>query len=187
MDHLDGAGVLFADHLLAGFCSSESGGGGVTDVTIDLNGGEPSDMPAGPAPYQEDWSSPGETKSFLQPADFNYTPGLSSGRKWQILEHLDLHEGTRFRVTWSWDGCAISDTGTAPAPVAIDFDIFLYTPTIGYVWASQSLDDSNEGFDYTVPAGEGATYQLILAWPDGSTGCEGGTFEPGAYSWMVGQ
>ena len=87
-------------------------------------------------------------------------------------------------MTWSWDGCALSDTGFAPAGVSVDFDLFLYSPTLGYVWGSQSLDDNNEGFDYTIPAGEGGRYQVILAWPDGSTGCEtGSTTEPGAYAW----
>jgi hypothetical protein len=54
-----------------------------------------------------------------------------------------------------------------------------------YVWASQSLDDSNEGFDYTAQAGESGTYELWLAWPEGSTSCEDTNLEPIGVSWIV--
>ena len=181
-DHLDGGGLLMAKALLS-MCGDGSNGG-TKDVVIDLEGGEPGPMPEAPSPYQDDWSAPGETQSFVGPLDYGYQPGPSSGRKWAVFQEGDFPAGSRLRVTWSWDGCALSDTGFAPAGVSVDFDLFLYSPTLGYVWGSQSLDDNNEGFDYTIPAGEGGRYQIILAWPDGSTGCEtGSTTEPGAYAW----
>jgi len=66
--------------------------------------------------------------------------------------------------------------------VSVDFDLFLYNPALGYVWGSQSLDDNNEGFDYTVQAGEGGTYQVWLTWPRDQQSCEGTDFIPGGYA-----
>jgi hypothetical protein len=175
-DHLDGGGLLRAVACADG----ETSGGG--SVLIDLDSGGDEDMPEGDSLYQDEWTTPGETQGFYQPLATDYEPG-GSDRHWQVLEEWSLSEDERIRATWSWDGCTLSDQGTAPATVAVDFDLFLYSPQFGYLWASQSLDDSNEGFDYTVQPGEDGDYQLILAWPTSSVSCEGINLEPGALAW----
>ena len=65
----------------------------------------------------------------------------------------------------------------------MDFDLFLlrhndHPQNDEYVWASQSVYDNNEGFDYTVGAGQGGKYEIILSWPEGSDSCEGTQYEP---------
>jgi hypothetical protein len=146
-------------------------------------------MPDGPTPYKDDeWYPPGETQSFDElssPQAFDAGIGSSGNRRWEILEQWQLDEGARIRATLAWDGCALSNDGEAPSAVAVDLDLFLFSETYGYVWASQSLDDNNEGFDYTIPAGEGDTYSLMMAWPDGSATCEEAETEPAVYAWRI--
>lgn len=185
-DWRDGGGLLFADEMAKWVCTpGNERVTGIGNRTIDLEGGEPGEPPAGDTSYQNDYDPPGQTQS-LSPQAFDYSPGPGSNRKWQVLEEFWLNDGARVRATFSWDACPIEQTGTAPANVATDFDLFLYSPdTNKYYWASQSLDDSNEGFDYTLQPGDEGRVQLILMWPQGALNCEGGTTEDGALAWRT--
>ena len=51
-----------------------------------------------------------------------------------------------------------------------DFDLFLWNEdTSTPFYASQTVDDSNEGFDVTLT--EDGNYALYMAWPEDATGC----------------
>jgi hypothetical protein len=182
-DFSDGAGYVSTIG-----CPDDVTAGGES-ILVDLNGGEQDPMPSGDADYDGSWSPPGETQSFTLPQDFGYDPD-GGDRKWMVLDEWELDEGYRVRASWTSDGCALAEIMGAelPAPPAVDFDLFLFNTTSQtYVWASQSLDDNNEGIDYTIQSGEAGAYQLILAWPEGSESCEAsdGGFEPGAYAWNL--
>ncbi len=179
LDQRDGGGFLMAADLMGHCEPPEEGGDYLFNLDEDGAGGAP---PSGNAPYQSGWDPAGETQSFVQPLDFNYTP--PSTRDWgYLIEDWDLDEDDRVRATLVWDACAAQDTGDAPLSVSVDFDLFLYRKDGGgsYVWASQSLDDNTEGFDYTVPEGEGGEYSLIMMWPLNSENCEGGSNIPIAW------
>ncbi|MEZ4223014.1 MAG: S8/S53 family peptidase [Polyangiaceae bacterium] len=188
VDLTDGAGVVLADLLALSCVPNGTYGniglvGGGVDLTQD-NG----PMPGGEAQYQNGWNPPGETQAMPHSGakSFGYAPGPGSGRKWAALVQIPLPDGARVRATWSWDGCVPGVTGSAPGAVAIDFDLFLFNnSTNEYYWASQSLDDNNEGFDYTLQGGEGGDISIILAWPDGAQSCEGNTVDAGALSWLA--
>ena len=181
LDQKDGGGFLMAADLMAHCEPPEQGG----SELWNLDRGQDGPPPSGNAPYQSGWDPTGETQSFVQPLDFNYTPPAS--RDWDyVLDGWMLNAGDRVRATLVWDACAVEDTGDAPLSVSVDLDLFLYRKPSGgsggsYVWASQSLDDNNEGFDYTIPAGEGGEYSLIRMWPHGATNCEGGSNVPVAW------
>ncbi len=182
LDQKDGGGFLMAADLMA-HCEPPTEGG---DMSWNLDGGEEGSPPDGDAPYQSGWDPAGETQSFTQPLDFNYTPPAS--REWAyLIESWDLDEGDRIRATLVWDACAVDDTGEAPLSVSVDFDLFLLRngEDPEYVWASQSADDNTEGFDYTVGEGEDGTYSLIMMWPTGSENCEGGSNVP--IAWIASQ
>jgi hypothetical protein len=56
--------------------------------------------------------------------------------------------------------------------VGVDFDVFLYSKTRkAYLYASQSNDDNNEGFDVVIPAGWDGDFVAYVAHPDGAKGC----------------
>lgn len=180
VDHRDGGGLITAPKLHDA-CDSPSGDFG--EITIDLSGGTapPDDRRL----YTPGWNPAGETQSLGAPdaelQDFSNNPSSSDLKADKLLE-VSLSPGDRLRYTWSWDACALDDEGDAPVAVSVDFDLFLYNPALGYVWGSQSLDDNNEGFDYTVQPGEGGTYQVWLMWPREQQSCEGTDFIPGAYA-----
>lgn len=53
--------------------------------------------------------------------------------------------------------------------------MFLYNATRGEgLYASQTGDDVNEGFDVVIPEGWGGTYHVLLYWPDDALFCTGG-------------
>jgi hypothetical protein len=101
------------------------------------------------------------------------------GRKQQSAGVFELEAGSRIRATLSWSGCADEPTGEAPGQVAVDFDLFLYRQnTQHYVWGSQSVYDNNEGFDYTVGAGQAGVYEVLVSWPADDRSCEETVYEP---------
>lgn len=179
-DFKDGAGELFAGRLL---CNQDPDEGGFESGVLDLYDGD--DLPEGDADYHKYLESPGETQS-VSPQAFDLDPSsppaeIDSKR----IVSLTLTPGDRLRATFSWDGCAVGALGVAPTGPAVDFDLFLYSASGSeYVWASQSLDDNNEGFDYTVQAGEGGTYDVYVAWDKSTPGCDGTQFEPYAFSYQ---
>ena len=189
-DGKDGGGFLDAELLML-FCEPGGAPGGIQTGIIDLTDPDPGDPPPGSASYRDEhgWHPPGATQ-FKGPGqktqDFGYSPGdPGNGRSWKLLRNLGtLAAGTKIRATYSWDACG-PNQGSAPGAVGTDFDLFLYKAKPGsedYVWASQSLDDNNEGFQYTVQAGEEGPFQIILMWDDDS-GCDGSQFEPYTLAW----
>jgi len=64
---------------------------------------------------------------------------------------------------------------TAPAAIAVDFDIFLcnesFSPPSCF-YGSQSFMDNNEGFDVRLPTS--GHWALYYAYDAGSTACGGG-------------
>ncbi len=182
-DFKDGAGLLNAADVY-NMCEGSLGGFGTE--TIDLSGGTP--LPTGDTPYLPGFDPDGETQSFEPPGaeiqDFSNVPGVTSLASVTLLELDDLKEGDRIRFTWAWDACATANTGDAPVSVSVDFDVFFYNAEAGYVWASQSFDDNNEGFDYTIPEGQDGDYVVYLAWPVGALSCTGTDEILGSWTWM---
>lgn len=172
-DFSDGAGLLLADDFTS--CPVPQAN------PVSLRDGD--SMPKGRSPYVDNgWFPPGETQRFTQPMGFNEAPA-DSDRVGTRVFRGELVEGRRVRATISWNSCAANPQGTAPGRVAVDYDLFLYwRDTETYVWASQSYDDNNEGFDYTVPIGEGGDYEIFVSWPARATSCEGGNYEPYGFS-----
>ena len=170
-DFKDGAGLLTADALYK-MCDAGNGDFGLVPIGLDQG----SVLPSGDTPYKTGWAPPGETQALdLSPQAFDTVPG-SAGLVGERLLLLPLQPGDRLRATWSWYACAMTNAGTAPASVSVDYDLFLYRQDGSggtYVWASQSFDDNNEGIDYTVPAGHGGKYHLYVAWPDEALSCTG--------------
>src|SRR5690606_13339155 len=90
----------------------------------------------------------------------------------------------RIRASISWDTCVSEPSGTRT--VGTDFDLFLYNASQQrYVYGSQSIADVEEGFDVTLwqEAGDGE-YEVIIAWPEGSSGCNGPVLD-GTGGWSI--
>jgi hypothetical protein len=174
LDHKDGGGNPIAGAAVA-FCHPTGPG---PDNTSGENPGDLNDGDKGPdGDPPPDGPPPGEDKRRSSDA-----PGSSDGRLYNSFFQVDLRAGNRIRVSLAWDSCPASSSGTAPAAVATDYDLFLYNEDKAvYVYSSQSFDDSTEGFDVTVP--EDGRYTVYYAWPDGSSGCSGSGFEP--FAWAV--
>jgi hypothetical protein len=183
-DHADGGGAVFLDSAIK-FCNpppstTEEWGVRQTFVYPDKDGSTtnvPNTTPAYPdAPPQSAPQNQG-----LQPS------GSLTGYRWKDLWDglpSTYAAGTRIRATFSWEACVLSNDTAASRTVPTDFDLFLYNRTRGEgLYASQTDDDVNEGFDVVVPANWAGDYDLILIWPDGSTGCNG--VERTALSWYV--
>jgi hypothetical protein len=68
---------------------------------------------------------------------------------------------------------------------AIDFDLLLHTEMNGgeYIYMSQSVDDSTEGFDVVVP--ETGRYTIYIAWPEENEGCESNGHEGVGWAWAI--
>ncbi|MEM1030996.1 MAG: S8 family serine peptidase [Myxococcota bacterium] len=185
VDFEDGAGVVMADGFVG--CPGPED---PTDEPIDLTGGTP--LPPGEVLYL-DGGSPNETFSLDAPFKVAaYGDPTQQNRVGERLLAVDVAAGLRIRASFSWSGCAAKpepgspSTPSAPGAIAVDFDLLLRRVrsdgTGEYVWGSQSIFDNNEGFDYTVPAGEEGTYEVWVTWPEGSTSCEGTSTEPTGFS-----
>jgi hypothetical protein len=174
-DHKDGGGSPIAQAAVA-FCQP-SGGGPDNKFGLDpgdLHNGHPG--PQGKAPP----TGPPPGKQRRAPS--GTVPGPSDGRLYNTFFQTRFRTGNRIRVSFAWDSCPASTSGTAPATVATDYDLFLYNEDTGtYVYSSQSFDDSTEGFDVTIPSD--GTYTVYYAWPEKTTGCGGSGFEP--FGWAV--
>jgi hypothetical protein len=171
-DHKDGAGSPIAEAAVA-FCRPTGGG------PDNKSGLDPGDLHHGhPGPKGDPpptGAPPGEQRSAG-------APGPSDGRLYDTFFQTNFRTGDRIRVSFAFDSCPVSSSGTAPATVATDYDLFLYNETTGtYVYSSQSFDDSTEGFDVTIPSD--GLYTVYYAWPSGASGCGGSGFEP--FGWAV--
>jgi hypothetical protein len=111
-------------------------------------------------------------------------PALGDGRRYhQIPGVFNVNPGQRIRAVIVWDSCPGAPTGTAPAPVATDIDLFLVEPFNNVVDASQSVSDVTEGFD-VAPVDNGfapGPYQVWWAATPGA-GCDGSWHEPLSYA-----
>lgn len=182
-DFADGAGVLFAEGMAS--CPDDPGSGG---VVINLGGGE--GLPPGETLYIEDgiYQSPNETLDRsvnFQPA--GYGDPTTQNIVGEKLAELSVAAGQRIRASFSWSACAAEPSAGAPGDIAVDFDLLLRRVLADgsgaqYVWASQSIFDNNEGFDYTVAADEDGIYEVWVVWPEGSISCEGTLDEPGGFA-----
>jgi hypothetical protein len=170
-DHKDGGGSPIAQAAVA-FCQPTGGGPDNKAGTDpgDLKHGHPG--PKGSAPPSG--PPPGDQRSAG-------TPGPGDGRLYNTFFQTKFKSGNRIRVSFAWDSCPASVSGTAPATVATDYDLFLYNEdTHTYVYSSQSFDDNTEGFDVTIPSD--GLYTVYYAWPSGAAGCGGSGFEPFAWA-----
>jgi hypothetical protein len=173
-DHKDGGGGPIAEAAVA-FCHPTGPGpdntSGENPGDLDDGGPGPEGRPPGDGP------PPGEDKRRSSDA-----PGPGDGRLYNRFFDAEFKRDDRIRVSLAWDSCPTSTSGTAPATVATDYDLFLYNEdTQTYVYSSQSFDDSTEGFDVVIP--EGGRHTVYYAWPDGAPGCGGSGFEP--FAWAV--
>lgn len=167
IDHLDGAGVPRFNYVAA-FCGEDPEGG-----PHNASGFGPFDFPnSGPIPEgfpeESDDPPPGDDQ---EPTLL----GLPSGgtRHGQVYFALqNMPEGGRIRTTVTWDSCPMTSHGTAPTEVSTDFDVALYHTEHGYLYASQSFDDSVEGFDVRVPEGWEGDYLLYITHEPDGYGCD---------------
>jgi hypothetical protein len=68
---------------------------------------------------------------------------------------MNLQPGARVRATFSWEACVTTASPSANRTVPTDFDLFLYNRTRDEgLYASQTDEDVNEGFDVTIPGME---------------------------------
>ncbi len=184
-DRKDGAGMLLADGVME-FCTT-GGAQGTEGGSGSLDLSEDEDFPGTNGDYPDaGWTPPGEDPA-MHVMDYSVSPEMVVDLNNKLLWHSEdaLDAGTRFRATFSWDSCPLDVTGDAPANRAVDIDLFLVNADTGWIaYASQSVDDVNEGFDVTLPEGpERGHYELWIAWPEGSEACGGGSFEP--YGWTL--
>jgi hypothetical protein len=78
--------------------------------------------------------------------------------------------GDRIRFVLSWNACA--QATLAPNRIGVDFDVFLYNATQKrYLYASQSNDDNNEGFDIIVPPNGAGDYVVYVTHMNDAKGC----------------
>jgi len=107
-----------------------------------------------------------------------------------------LEGGSRVRASFSYDSCPGASTDINDLDTTVNFDIGLCGVNVSSgnsecLFFSESLDDSNEGFDVMVPEGAGyeqATLYLYGPSVDGWPDCPDGkgasqSFEP--YGWAV--
>jgi hypothetical protein len=185
LDQKDGGGALLAGAALA-FCGIGSGGPTVFTGSSNISVTKGSGLPKGSSPAAGS-PPPGGAKSDDQLRIENYAaPGPGDGRIGGQLLSVQLSVGERFRVTFAWDACPVASMGAGPDKVATDIDIFLYNATTSsYLYGSQSVDDNTEGFDVTIPSGQGGVYTLYYGLVPG-TGCNGVTSEPAAWAGLYG-
>lgn len=182
-DHLDGAGVPRSGAVET-YCES----------LMDPNQA----AGYGAFPFENSGPVPGEYTEFGDeppPGDDNEPTllGLPPGGiavEGQAFFGLDsLPEGARVRVSIVWDSCPLTTMATAPTSVATDFDLAMYNVTRGeYLFASQSFDDTVEGFDVRIPAGWGGDYQFFVMHGAGDLGCDengDGTGDGERWAWAI--
>ncbi|MBL8743639.1 MAG: S8 family serine peptidase, partial [Myxococcales bacterium] len=173
-DHDDGGGIVYLSKLKR-VCDPNQPGDdehGLISQRIDpATSGNTTPLPGAEPEY--DGAPPSSV-----PLDQDLTPNGQTGYHWLDLWQgmsTTFDAGDRVRVNFSWEACVLNAHPEEERTVPTDFDLFFYNSTIGKgLYASQSDDDVNEGFDLIIPEGWDGDYELLLVWPDGSTGCDGG-------------
>jgi hypothetical protein len=102
----------------------------------------------------------------------SYTaPGPTDGRLKQSIGTWSFNKNDRIRAVIAWNACTTNPAASPPPsglPVLPDFDLFLFSPTTNsYVYASQSVSATTEGFDIDIPVT--GTYDLRVAWSRAGT------------------
>lgn len=195
-DHKDGGGFIDGWGLLP-YCGDQPEDGfaiyGTGEIDPEKDGvlGMPDKDPEYP-------DAPPETYApELSPADQDLKPSMD-GATYRVENlfagapgaAIPFREGDRLRFSFAFRACAYDGTvrddvvvDPADRGVAVDFDIFLYNATKDdMLFASQSFDDVNEGFDVTIPEDWDGDYQVLLVWPEESTGCKD---EPEQFAWTA--
>ncbi|MCA9629671.1 MAG: S8 family serine peptidase, partial [Myxococcales bacterium] len=180
-DAQDGAGFVDARNLVA-FC--EPGlDGSFGELTIDTENDGTLGLPDGEL-YPSAYSAVPGTHVATSLADYQSGPGDATRRWREIGSGWDGISSGRIRATISFDGCPDEASGPVPSPVSADFDLHLVREEanghFSYVANSQSVQDTNEGFEYevTVPG----NYKVIVSWPQGAPDCFGGTLPDVGYA-----
>lgn len=178
IDHLDGAGVPRFDSIAA-FCGEDPEEG-----PFNASGFGPFDFEAS-APVPEGFPDASDDPP---PGDDGEptTLGLpaSGDRDGQICFELSgMEAGGRIRTTITWESGPTMASGVAPTEVATDFDIALYHTSLGYLYTSQSFDDSVEGFDVRIPEGWEGDYFLYISHEHGDIGCDPDMDGTGSEDW----
>ncbi len=177
-DWKDGGGALYASAALA-FCKPTGPGpdndSGSDPGCLDCGGPPPFDgrcKDCGPIPPEGKRMQ--SATPFGNGDDRLYNLYWKSGHK--------MEAGKRIRTSVAWDSCPASVSGLAPAEIETDIDVVLVNRTTNQaIYGSQSVTDSVEGFDVTLPSdGE---YELYWTNPKGAKGCGGGGYEP--FYWAV--
>ena len=133
-----------------------------------------------------DSSIPSASPGQLSVRPNNFRAPVDASRL-DVMEYnlLGLQAGNRVRATISWAACSSAQKGTATqTPSMTDLDLFLYnTDARLYVWASQSVHDNNEGFDFKVATS--GNYKLILTAPAGVKACDGSALEAYGFAYTI--
>jgi hypothetical protein len=165
-DWKDGAGGVESPFAYA-FCTNGTDDwdtdAGVEPIYLP-DGGQP--PPSGGSPDPED-PPPGERA---------YLPGNDPSRQVKVMggfQNVFVPAGKRIRAAIAWNSCPPQQylSTLAPSAVATDFDLLLYRRGGEYVYLSQSIDDSTEGFDVEAPVS--GRYTIYIAWPNAGQTCDG--------------
>lgn len=186
-DHADGTGIVFTS-VLRDFCAPpkevEEGFeyGIATDTIEPRSDGKDTPLPNAAPAYPDSPPQAHLLDQTLVPT--SSTPGYRWLDLWDAAP-LELLVGDRLRVSFSWDACVVEGSGgTYSNTPNTDYDIFLYNLDRNEgLYASQSNDDVNEGFEVVIPSGWGGRFALLLIWPEGSQGCGG--IDRTALTWVV--
>jgi subtilisin family serine protease len=177
-DYRDGGGWISAD---AAQKMCEAGGGWLGEGEFDLPNGDGTDFEGRPT------YDPGQPSEKDEQAFRDYSgPDEDASRVFHEVVNLPaVGAGKRIRATISWNGCG--DFGVVQT-TAVDIDLYLFkvdsenngTYTGEWVTGSHSVDDVNEGYEFTTT--EASQYIVVAGWLPGN-GCEGAMVEP--FAWAV--
>jgi hypothetical protein len=176
VDWEDGAGFVSAQ-LVEPFCDAGMRANSGLDSPNLLTGD--GSNPQGSVEYEV--GQPGEGTGGSGFSLQAFTSPNDGTRVWQVVSDLGyLTPGVKVRATISWDTCT-DDVDLDH----IDYDLFLYRQNpegSGFVTASQSADDVEEGFDFQI--GTADNYVLYAGWVP-RLGCHGASTEVYGWAWQL--
>ncbi len=173
-DARDGAGHASAEGIMR-FCKPDGSSSGIDASGVALADGKPTDVNG------KDCADCGKR---LAPLALT-AAGPKDGRLYKEYATFGA-SSKRLRVGFNWDACAIAEDGSGPAPLGIDFDIFLIDAKNNrVVYSSQSADDNSEGFDVPMNRWGDVPLRVVVGYPANAKTCDGGTTEPATFAWMT--
>ena len=180
LDQRDGAGGTYYD---IPDCGSNS-----TGAMFDLTDGEPAPFTSGcgECGFALPVVPANEVTIVSKPIDNGISP--NDYRLYRKLGSFQNFE--RLRFVFSWQSCQGLD-GPSPAVPATDFDLLLMDGSSSSVlYASQRIDDNNEGFDadfghWFANHAPVHSADVWVSWPMEAVGCAGDGFEQVAWSWYT--